>query len=475
MQSIWGVLAQRRIGEDDQRLKLRQDLNQAMYYLKIKAWNRVLMWGLIGILCIIDYSCRFFVHDGLYRMQSYCSCLIIGFTGMIGFLLYRRLSVFQYSEIDTLKMLGMSNQAVFFVAAYQIRYMYFFVMSVFSIMNVFLIDASVIYMLILEAGVFWYIFIFLYFIKTWHYHRLKLGRAFYIIKRIAVLVSSLALFLIILLQKRLQVILRVKKSIPVFQEIFEQVTDFSNKPLGGIFVHIFIIGTEFLYLRFIRKHALFGEEETKVIGIPFWVPMRDILLKFRGKRIYQIVKVNYMLYCQNFNCFITKVFLGMIWFILIFYCKDEKLVYYIANVIIAMLSALIMYRVREDSCNLELYRAIGYDTKRMFIYHSISAFFYLYTFILLGMVYGVLARHLSCKEVCVLLLLMGYRTIFFVCFNFYYLFVRKIDMDSQIYEAYEFFTGTVLSITSFGIIVMLFFLGKLIKYHRSMEYRGEES
>jgi hypothetical protein len=48
-------------------------------------------------------------------------------------------------------------------------------------------------------------------------------------------------------------------------------------------------------------------------------------------------------------------------------------------------------------------------------------------------------------------------------------------MDSQIYEAYEFFTGTVLSITSFGIIVMLFFLGKLIKYHRSMDYRGEES
>lgn len=454
-------------------MKVRQDLNQAIYYLKIKTWNRIFLWGFIGILCVIDYLCRFFVGDELYRIQSYCSCLIIAFTGMIGFLLYRKLSVFQYNEIDTLKMLGMSNQAVFFVVVYRTRYLYFFVMSVFSIMNIFVTDASIVFMLMLEAGIFWYIFVFLYFIKTWHYRRLKLGRAFYYIKRIATLVSSLALFLIILLQERLQVILRIKKSIPVIQGFFERIMDFSNKVIGDIFVHIFIIGTGFLYLRFIRRHALFGEEETKVAVIPFWIPMRDALLKFRGNRIYQIIKVNYVLYFQNFNCFFTKLFLGIIWLVLIFYCKDEKLVFYIGNVIIAMLSTLIMYRIREDSGNLELYRSIGYDVKRMFIHHSLSAFFYLYTFILMGMVYGVFAGHLSWKEACILILLMGYRTVFFVCFNFYYLFVRRIDIDSQVYEAYEFFVGTVLSLTPFGVVVMLFLLVKIIKYHRSMEYRGE--
>lgn len=438
-------------------LSVKQDLNQAKYYLKITTRDRVLMWGWIPVLCLLDYICRWLGVNRFFEAQTFCMVIWILLVCMISYLSYQQFRLFQFNEIDTVKMLGMSNIAIFFIAVYQTRYLYMLVMCIFGILNIFIVSTPILTLLILEYCIYWYIFIFMYYLKTWHFYRVKLGKVFYRIKKILTYVLLLAVLLLILFQRQLQVILRVKKAIIRLHLWYYELAELTNNILGTTIILIFLIGSGFLYFHFIYTHALWEEDENVISSYTSGETLQDVIQKFRGHKLLQIIKLNFILYNRNFGCFFCKMILGAFWFLILFNCTDSKLCYYVGSIIISMVGSLIFYRVRDDKYNWELYQSIGYTMKKMFFHHCTCAFFYLYDVIGIGMVIGLIKGNLTVEQVCFLILCMAYETVFFASFNFYFMMIRGLNADSQLYEAFACFGGIFISLTPFSILVPILY------------------
>lgn len=444
-------------------LSVKQDLNQAKYYLKITTQDELLMWGWMPILCLFDYICRWLAGNRLYETQSFCMVIGLLLVCMISYLSYQQFRLFQLNEIDTVKMLGMSNLSIFFIAGYQTRYLYMLVMCIFGILNIFIVSTPILTLLILEFCIYWYIFIFMYYLKTWHFYRMKLGKFFYRIKKIVNCVLLLAVLLVFLFQRQLQVILRVKKACAGFQVWYMQLVELANNILGVAMIWVFMIGTMFWYFRFIYAHSLWEEDENAVNVYTSSKTIQDVILRFRGNKILQTIKLNYILFNRNFGCFFCKLLIGAFWFLIVFYCKDSKLCYYAGTTIISMVGSLIFYRVRDDKYNWELYQSIGCTMNKMFFHHCICAFFYLHDVVVLGMIIGLLKGNLTVVQVCFLILCMAYKTVFFASFNFYFMMIREVSADSQLYEAFACFGGIFISLTPFSILVPILYWFKVRK------------
>lgn len=438
-------------------LSVKQDLNQAKYYLKITTWDKVLMWGWIPILCLLDYIGRWLIGNRFYEAQSFCMVIWLLLVCMISYLTNQQFRLFQLNEIDTVKMLGMSNLSIFFIAVYQTRYLYMLVMCIFGILNIFLVSAQILTLLILEFCIYWYIFVFIYYLRTWHYYRMKLGKVFYWIKLILAYVVVLAVLLSVLFQRQLQVILRAQKAFRGVQLWYMKLAELANNILGITIIWIFILGSVLWYYYFIYTHSLWEEDESVRSVYTSSKTLQDVILRFRGHKILQIIKLNYILFNRNFGCLLCKMLIGGFWFLIIFNCKDSKLCYYAGSIIISMVGSLIFYRIREDKYNWELYQSIGCTINKIFFHHCICAFFNLHDVVVLGMIIGLLKGNLTVVQVCFLILCMAYKTVFFASFNFYFMMIHELNADSQLYEAFACFGGIFFSLTPFSILVPILY------------------
>lgn len=445
-------------------MNIRLDLAQGKYYMKIKTWEQIVMLLWVGILYILDQTVRWTIQDRFSRLQFFCSCLWVLLTWMICFLLNRQFTWFQCNRIDTLKMFGMSNLAIFFVNVYYNRYLYFLLMGFYAVLNVFLIDAPVLALLLIEFFVYWYIFMFVYYVKTWHYYRMKLGRTFYWLKKILVHFSILAMLVFIFFQEQMQVLLYAKKLFFTCSHYVSHIIEVTNHKIGMLFALGFMVLTEFYYIRFIYGHALYGEEEISINIFNKKASFRDAILRFDGGRIAQIIKLNYILYTRNGNCIITKLFLGVIWAVIVFYCNSRQFCFTSGMIIIAVLSAIVMYRIREDLENRKIYGSIGCTVKKLFIYHSISGLVYVNSLSVITIMFGVIIGKFDMKSVGLMVLWMAFQTIFFISFNFYFILVRKVNVNSQLYEMFEYFIGITISITLLSFVAVIIFLVKIGKY-----------
>ena len=400
-------------------------------------------------------------QERFYHLQGVCICLWICITCMSCFLICHQLMLFQNKKTDILKMLGMSNFSVFFVNMYETRYIYIFIMSLFAVLNIFLTPVPVIPLMIIENAVYWYIYVFLYFVKTWHYHRAKFGKFFYWIKRVIMYLSFLGLVAFIFFRSQMQAILRTQKRLECLEWHVVHITAWANQLIGMILILSYIFGTELFYLNYIRKHAIFAEEDRDMNTFSRGASYRDAILKFRGKRFCQLIKMNYILYTRNWNCFVSKMVLGGIW-ILVVSCTDNKhLCFGVGMLVISTVSALVFYRIRDDLYNLKLYETLGYTVKWMFWNHCICAFSYLYTCTFIGIGIGLVLGSLSPLYAIIMVLWMIYQTIFFTSFNFYFLYVKGISGDSQLYEPFACFGAIAIAESPLSIVFPLLFFRKM--------------
>lgn len=440
-------------------LDVRQDLNRAKYYMKLKAWSRITMRTLFFVLCLADYIGRLLIGECFLQIQGMCTCIWLVITCMICYVIYQQLEVFQRRDVDTIKMLGMSNLTVFFIFMYQTRWLYIMIMSLFGLLNIFLINVPILTLLIIEYCIYWYIFVFLYFLRTWHYYRIKLGKAFYIIKRISAYIIVLALLLIIVFHKRWQVIFRIEKIMLQLYEEFLKMVVFANTIIGMLFILILVAGTEFLFLNYIYEHALFGEENSVSLYTEK-TTIVDWIVKFRGKKFVQIIKLNYILYLKSWNCLFCKLILGVFWCLILLYCRDGKLCQYTGNFLAVIMSGLIYYRIRDERGNMLTYHSIGQTIGKMFLYHYVSAFFFLFDIMLITEIAAVVCGRLSWIQ---LLLMLGwglYQVLFFTSFHFYFIIIRRMDADSQLFEAFACIAGCMLAISMASVIIPILFLHK---------------
>lgn len=444
-------------------MNIKEGMNQAEYFLHIKRRDKVIYWGWIALLFPIDCILRNLCYERFYYLQGFSTCLWLCITCMFCFLVCHQLMLFQNREIDTLKMMGMHNLAIFMVNVYETRYIYILIMSLFAILNVFLVMVPVISLLIVEYIVYWYIYIFLYFVKTWHYHRIKFGKFFYWIKRVLLYINFLALAAFIFFHSQVQALLNTQKHLEQFIHNFNEVAEWANQVVGVVIILSYIVGSEIFFVVYIKNHAIFADEDPEMNTHSKGARLWDKLLKFRGSRAKQLIKMNYILYTRNWNCFISKTIIGGIWIVVAFFTRNQYLCLCVGMLVIETVSALVFYRIRDDINNLKLYEALGYTVRWMFMNHCICAFSYLYTCTFIGIVVGLVAGSLSISYVLVMICWMVYQTIFFTSFNFYFLHVKGINADSQLYEPFACFAAIAIAGTPISAIFPVLLLVKLKK------------
>lgn len=444
-------------------MNVKLDLNQAKYCMKVKLWEQFLMLGWVGVIYILDLLLRGLIQNRLYHLQGFFSCLWVVLTCMVCFLLNSQFTWFQYNKIDTLKMFGMSNLSIFLVNIYQSRYLYLLLTSLYGIINSCLPDVPIIALLILEFCIYWYIFIFIYYMKTWHYYRVKLGKTFYRLKKILFHVGLLALLLVVFLQEQLQVLLRVKILYVRSQILFEGIIEFLNHTAGILLLVIVMLGTEFLYLKFICHHALYGEEDQDVSLFTRRAFLRDSILRFKGNRLTQILKLNYLQYLRNWNCVNTKLFMGVIWLIAVMYCKSEAFCMGMGVIVISFVSALALYRLQSDLGNQRLYVSIGCTIRETYWNHCLSAVVYVNSLNVFIVLLGVMIGKFDIWSGSLLIIWMIYQVLFAVSMHFYFALIRNVDITSQFYEIFGCLIEVILSLTPISILFLLVFLRKIKK------------
>lgn len=200
-------------------------------------------------------------------------------------------------------------------------------------------------------------------------------------------------------------ILQIESRIRNCLLVFDRAAQFLNSGAGVLVIIAFIVVTKGLYFLFISRHALFAEDG-KVQGVigTKWA-IRDRMIHFHNKRWIQLIKLNYILYSRNRNCRVSKLMFCTVWIVLVCYCRNISICFYFGLLAISLISTLVLYRIRDEKHNSEIYESFGYTPWQMFWNHCICGFVYLYNFMILGVLIagftgGMQLRELLRNKVC---------------------------------------------------------------------------
>lgn len=121
-------------------MNVRLQLKQSDLFLKLKFSNKILIWSSPVFMYIIVFLLQLCIQKKFYGLQTVFSCLWLAVTCVIWFLVNFEITQFQVTKLNWMKMLGLSNASIFYIAIYNSKYTFLLVMFVYSVISIFLVD-----------------------------------------------------------------------------------------------------------------------------------------------------------------------------------------------------------------------------------------------------------------------------------------------------------------------------------------------
>lgn len=451
-----------------------QQFRQLDKFFHIKRIEKVLFWGSSLFLFVFISILRECIPIPLDKMQDQISVLWFLMVCMTAFLINYQLSIFQKKKLNWLKMMGLSNFSIFSMALYDCRLIWVFTMCVFSVINYFYIAYSTALLFLAECVLYCYLLAKMYYIRVSRMTEWKSTRVLLTLKRIVVYLLTMFWLIMLTMGDYIGKLLHIQDELREIHTIYCWMLNGIRSVWGVTVFCIILISSWVFYFCYIYGHELYEESGRIKKKQLARNQIRDWVIRFRGKRWLQLVKINYIQFRKNKNNVVAKTIFMFIWLAFIIFCKNPNVCFQVGTVIIALTGMLVIYRIQDDIPNRLLYESVGITLIKQFWIYCVSSVVYLFNIFILLMLVGVIRGSLSILHVVVLMLWMVYEVIYFVSFNFHFIFVRKVNAESPFYEMFELFVGTIIGGSPLSLIFPCLFYIETYKKDSHEKLRGED-
>lgn len=453
-------------------MNIIQQIRRIEEVYSIKRIEKVLFLGSSLFFFLLVFSLRTFFSVDFSYMQDRVVALWLLMACATAVIVDYQFTLFQNKQLNWFKMMGLSNFTIFLLAIYDCRIVWAFVIVIFSVINFFLTGYPVILLVLSECIWYCYLLGMLYYGKVCMINKFPCARMLIYVKR--TLLHLLVIYLLSITFMGDNVCKGFKlqyerKEAPFIHKLM--LHGIQSTLWRGLFIGL-LVASWLFYCYYIYGHELY-EDSSRISKLHLGTnQFQDFILRFNGNRWKQIVKLNYISFHKNKNNSVGKVILMVIWMLFVVFCNNQRMCFIVGLLITVMTATLIMYRIRDDMSNHLLYQSLGLTLKTMFRVYCSSGVIYLFDIYILIAFVGVIRGSLSIFHLLGLVLWLLYQTTYFVSFNLYYVFIRKMNVESPFYEIFEFFVGSFIGETPLSLLYPVIFQ---IRIHREDNQFNEMS